>query len=79
MSKLLKRALKISLTPAILMIVGKFLGILIPTLIYDFEFVVQNEMMGISSVQILFPDTATTPVSYTHLDVYKRQSNWFCF
>ncbi|MFA5633656.1 MAG: hypothetical protein WCY00_02280 [Candidatus Dojkabacteria bacterium] len=60
MSKLLKRALKISLTPAILMIVGKFLGILIPTLIYDFEFVVQNEMMGISSVQILFPDTATT-------------------
>ena len=60
MSKLLKRALKISLTPAILMIVGKFLGILIPTLIYDIQFAVRNEMVGISSIQIVFHDTTTT-------------------
>ena len=60
MSKLLKRALKISLTPAILMIIGKFLGILIPTLIYDIEFAIQNEMIGISTIQILFPNATTT-------------------
>ncbi|MFA7654711.1 hypothetical protein GX830_00705 [Candidatus Dojkabacteria bacterium] len=60
MSKLLKRALKISLTPAILMVAGKFLGILIPTLMFDIEFAVQNEMIGISSIQILYPNSATT-------------------
>ena len=26
-----------------------------------------------ATVQILQPDTLSTPVSYTHLDVYKRQ------
>jgi hypothetical protein len=60
MSKLLRRALKISLTPAILMIVGKFLGILVPIMIYDLEFAVQNEMVGISSIQLLFSEVSTT-------------------
>jgi hypothetical protein len=60
MSKLLKRALKISLTPAILMIAGKFLGIIIPTAIYDLEFFVQNEMNGLVSIQISFTDNSTT-------------------
>lgn len=60
MSKLLKRALKISLTPAILMIAGKFLGIIIPALVYDFEFFIENEILEISSVQILFTDSSIT-------------------
>ena len=42
------------------MIVGKFLGILIPTVIYDIDFAIQNEMVGISSIQILFSDRTTT-------------------
>jgi hypothetical protein len=60
MSKLLKRALKISITPSILMIVGKFLGIFLPILIYDLDFTIHNEMVGISSIQVLFSDTSTT-------------------
>lgn len=56
MSKLLKRALKISLTPAILMIAGKFLGIMIPSIIYDLEFFIQNEAQGLLSIQILFTE-----------------------
>ena len=60
MSKLLKRALKISLTPAILMIAGKFLGILIPSILYDLEFFVQNDIQGLVSVQILFTDSNIT-------------------
>jgi hypothetical protein len=60
MSKLLKRALKISLTPAILMIAGKFLGIMIPSIIYDLEFFVENEIQGIFSIQILFSNPDIT-------------------
>ncbi len=60
MSKLLRRALKISLTPAILMIVGKFLGIAIISVIYDLEFVIENNLNGIFSIQILFLDENTT-------------------
>lgn len=60
MSKLLKRALKISLTPAILIIAGKFLGIMIPSIIYDLEFFVQNDIQGLVSIQILFTDSNIT-------------------
>ena len=60
MSKLLKRALKISLTPAILMIVGKFLGIIVTSLIYDLEFFVENNIQGLLSIQILFTNPETT-------------------
>lgn len=60
MSKLLRRALKISLTPAIFMIAGKFLGIMIPSIIYDLEFFVENNIQGLFSIQILFSDSATT-------------------
>ena len=44
MSKLLKRALKISLTPAILMIAGKAIGIIVPSMIYDLEFFIEIYM-----------------------------------
>jgi hypothetical protein len=60
MSKLLKRAIKISITPAILMIAGKFLGILIPSWIYNLEFFVENNIEGIFSIQILYPNPSTT-------------------
>jgi hypothetical protein len=60
MSKLLKRALKISLTPAILMIAGKFLGIVVPSIIYNLEFFVQNDVQGLVSIQILFTDSNVT-------------------
>ncbi len=60
MPKLLKRALKISLTPAILMIAGKFLGIMIPSIIYDLEFFVQNDIQGLVSIQILFTEGNVT-------------------
>lgn len=60
MSKLLKRALKISLTPAILMIAGKFLGIMIPSIVYDLDFFIQNEINGLISIQILFTDSNVT-------------------
>jgi hypothetical protein len=60
MSKLLRRALKISLVPAIVMIAGKFFGIVIPTFFYDLEFFVENNIQGMFSVQVLFPDNNTT-------------------
>jgi hypothetical protein len=60
MSKLLRRALKISLTPAILMIAGKFLGIMIPILLYNLEFFIKNDINGLTSIQILFTDTNVT-------------------
>ena len=60
MSKLLRRALKISLVPAILMITGKFFGILVPILIFNLEFTVENEIAGMSSIQIFFADNSTT-------------------
>ncbi len=60
MSKLLRRALKISLWPAILMILAKFLGMVIVGIIYDLEFYVDNNVNGIYSVQIYFTDFNTT-------------------
>jgi hypothetical protein len=60
MSKLLKRALKISITPAILMIAGKAIGIIVPSMIYDLEFFIENDISGLSSIQILFTDNNIT-------------------
>jgi hypothetical protein len=60
MSKLLKRALKISIAPAILLIAGKFLGILGTSLIYNLNFQISNDLGRTFSVQIFFPDAATT-------------------
>ncbi len=60
MSKLLRRALKISLVPAILMIVGKFLGIFATSILYNLQFNIDNDISGIFSVQIYFTDQDTT-------------------
>lgn len=60
MSKLLRRAIKVSLTPAILMIAGKFVGIIIPTILYDLEFFVENNIQGLVSIQILFTNSEVT-------------------
>lgn len=60
MSILLKKALKISITPAILMIAGKFLGIIILIMIYNFQFDVGNEITGIFSTQLYLSDDSTT-------------------
>lgn len=42
------------------MIAGKFLGILIPSFIYDLDFIIDNNIDGIFSVQILFSTAETT-------------------
>lgn len=60
MSKLLKRALKISIVPAILLIAGKFLGILCTSIIYNLNFQISNDLNGIFSVQIFYADASTT-------------------
>ncbi|MDX9738810.1 MAG: hypothetical protein RBT33_00390 [Candidatus Dojkabacteria bacterium] len=60
MSKLLKRALKNSLFPAILMIAGKVLGIFLTSAIYGLTIEVGNELNGIFSTQIYFEDKAIT-------------------
>ena len=60
MSKLLKRALKISIAPAILLIAGKFLGILGTSLIYNLNFQISNDLGRTFSVQIFFSDPTTT-------------------
>lgn len=60
MSKLLRRALKISLIPAILMIVGKFLGIFVTSILYNLQFNIDNDISGVFSVQIYFTDQDTT-------------------
>lgn len=60
MSKLLKRALKISIIPAILLIAGKFLGILCVSIIYNLNFQISNDLNGIFSVQLFYTDVNTT-------------------
>ena len=60
MSKLLKRALKISVIPAILLIAGKFLGILCTSAIYNLNFQISNDLNGIFSVQIFYTNAQTT-------------------
>ncbi len=60
MSKLLRRALKISVWPAILMIAAKLLGIVIVSVVYDLQFFLENNIEGIYSVQLYYTDSATT-------------------
>lgn len=60
MSKLLKRALKIAITPAILMIAGKVLGIFAIAYVYKLPFEIGNEVSRIFSTQIYFSDHLTT-------------------
>ncbi len=42
------------------MIAGKFLGIMIPSIVYDLHFLVENDIQGMFSIQILFTDPQTT-------------------
>jgi len=60
MSKLLKRALKNSLIPAILMVAGKILGIFLLSAIYGLTFEIGNDLNGIFSTQIYFENKDTT-------------------
>ena len=60
MSKLIKRALKNSIVPAILMIAGKVLGIFLTSAIYGLSFEIGNDLNGIFSTQIYFYDKDTT-------------------
>lgn len=60
MSILLKKALKLSILPAILMIAGKFLGVMALIIAYNLQFEVGNEINGIFSTQIFLPDDSST-------------------
>ena len=60
MSKLLKRALKNSLTPAILMVAGKALGIFVVSAVYGLPLEIGNDINGIFSTQIYFQDAEIT-------------------
>lgn len=60
MSKLLRRALKISLVPAILMIVGKTLGIFLISAKYGYPLEIGNDINGFFSTQIYFDDSQIT-------------------
>ncbi len=42
------------------MIVGKFLGIFVTSVLYDLQFNIDNDISGIFSVQIYFTDSETT-------------------
>lgn len=60
MSKLLRRILKISVWPAVLMIAGKLLGIIAANIIYRLDFFIDNQIKGIFSIQLYYTDTTTT-------------------
>jgi hypothetical protein len=60
MSILLKKALKLSLLPAVLMIAGKFVGVMSLIVAYNLQFEVGNEINGIFSTQIFLADEAST-------------------
>ncbi len=60
MSKLLKRTLKISVAPAILMIAGKLLGIVLANILYKLDFFIDNQIQGIFSIQLYYTDSMTT-------------------
>ena len=60
MSKLLRRALKISIIPAVLLIAGKFLGIICTSIIYNLNFQISNDLNGLFSVQIFYSNASTT-------------------
>ncbi|HOV34438.1 MAG TPA: hypothetical protein PLS56_00355 [Candidatus Dojkabacteria bacterium] len=60
MSKLLKRALKIAVWPAIIMIAAKVLGILGINALYNLDYYIDNQIEGIYSVQICYTDPSST-------------------
>lgn len=60
MSKLLKRALKYAVVPAILMITGKILGIFLVTIKYGYPVEIGNDINGFFSTQIYFNDAQIT-------------------
>ncbi|MGI6443731.1 MAG: hypothetical protein ACOX06_01870 [Candidatus Dojkabacteria bacterium] len=69
MSKLLRRILKISVTPAILMIAGKLFGIIIANVVYHLDFFIDNQIRGIFSIQLYYTNPSTTLLvnSYSNL------------
>jgi len=60
MSKLLRRILKISVWPAVLMIAGKLFGIIIANIVYRLDFFIDNQIQGIFSIQLYYTDSNTT-------------------
>ncbi len=56
MSKLLKRALKLSILPASLMVVGKFLSVFILIALYNLQFSIESSKVGIFSIQIFLQE-----------------------
>lgn len=60
MSVLLKKALKLSILPAVLMIAGKFVGVMALIIAYDLQFEVGNEINGIFSTQIFLTEQGNT-------------------
>ena len=60
MSKLLRRILKISVWPAVLMIAGKLFGIIIANIVYKLDFFIDNQIQGIFSIQLYYTDSNTT-------------------
>lgn len=60
MSKLLRRTLKVSIAPAVVMIAGKLLGIIIANVSYNLDFFIDNQIQGIFSIQLYYTDSATT-------------------
>jgi len=60
MSKLLRRTLKISVSPAVTMIAGKLLGIIIANIVYKLDFFIDNQIQGLFSIQLYYTDSAIT-------------------
>jgi hypothetical protein len=60
MSKLLKRALKLAITPASLLIVGKFLAIMILVTLYKLDFKIENGTSSLFSIQFLLASEKDT-------------------
>jgi hypothetical protein len=60
MSILLKKALRLSILPAVLMIAGKFVGVIALIIAYNLNFEVGNELNGIFSTQIFLADNSIT-------------------
>jgi len=64
MLKLLKRALKVSLAPAVLMIVVKFVAVFGVAYFQDFDYTIGNNFLGLFTVQVYFNSpTVTTYVN----------------
>lgn len=60
MSNLLRRALKTSIVPAILMIAGKLFGLFLASILYDLNLQLDNDIAGIFSVQLFYTDATET-------------------